>query len=152
MTTPKSNPSKHYKHFRKAVAFRFRKLELCRHCRFRAGSFSGLSPRIQVLAHMPCWPPWSFCPKQLRLPVLNETHTNICAGPRLKAQPVLESKIRVGIKTIIIVRLVWYKRCFVYLHTECSQLTVNYAEDWNMSKTVQYLLQKKSWNRFMQKR
>jgi hypothetical protein len=26
MTTP--NPSEHYKHFRKAVAFRFRKLEL----------------------------------------------------------------------------------------------------------------------------
>ena len=42
------------KHFRKAVAFAFRKLELCRHCRFRAGSFSGLSSRIQVLAHMPC--------------------------------------------------------------------------------------------------
>ena len=54
ITTPKSNPSKHYKHFRKAVAFAFRKLELCRHCRFRAGSFSGLSSRIQVLAHMPC--------------------------------------------------------------------------------------------------
>jgi hypothetical protein len=26
MTTPKSNPSKHHKHFRKAVAFCFRKL------------------------------------------------------------------------------------------------------------------------------
>jgi hypothetical protein len=51
MTTPKSNPSKHYKHFRKTIAFCFRKLELCRHCRFRAGSFSGLSSRIQVLAH-----------------------------------------------------------------------------------------------------
>jgi hypothetical protein len=67
MTTPKSNPSKHYKHFRKAVAFRFRKLELCRHCRFRAGSFSGLSPRIQVLAHMPCWPSWSFYPKTVEI-------------------------------------------------------------------------------------
>jgi hypothetical protein len=53
-TTPKTNPSEHYKHFRKAIAFPFRKLELCRHCRFRAGSFSGLSTRIQVLAHMPC--------------------------------------------------------------------------------------------------
>ena len=29
-----------------------RKKNLRRHCRFRAGSFSGLSPRIQVLAHM----------------------------------------------------------------------------------------------------
>jgi hypothetical protein len=86
MTTPKSNPSKHYKHFRKAVAFAFRKLELCRHCRFRAGSFSGLSSRIQVLAHTPCWPPWSFYPesvKQLRLLVVNETRTNSYTGPRL---------------------------------------------------------------------
>jgi hypothetical protein len=83
MTTPKSKPSKHYKHFRKAIAFPFRKLELCRHCRFRAGSFTGLSPRIQVFAHMPCWPPWSFYPKQLRLPVLNESHTNSYTGPRL---------------------------------------------------------------------
>jgi hypothetical protein len=84
MTTPKSNPSKHYKHFRKAIAFPFRKLELCRHCRFRAGSFSGLLPRIQVFAHMPCWPPWSFYPmKQLRLPVLKESHTNSYTGPRL---------------------------------------------------------------------
>ena len=37
ITTAKANPSKHYKHVRKAVAFAFRKLELCRHCRFRAG-------------------------------------------------------------------------------------------------------------------
>jgi hypothetical protein len=57
ITTPKSNPSKHYKHFRKAIAFAFWKLELCRHCRFRAGSFSGLSSRIQVLVHMPPPPP-----------------------------------------------------------------------------------------------
>jgi hypothetical protein len=28
MTTPKTNPSEHYKHFRKAIAFPFRKLEL----------------------------------------------------------------------------------------------------------------------------
>ena len=28
ITTPKINPSKHYKHFRKAVVFAFRKLEL----------------------------------------------------------------------------------------------------------------------------
>jgi hypothetical protein len=67
MTTPKSNPSKHYKHFRKAVAFAFRKLELCLHCRFRAGSFSGLSTRIQVFTHMQCWPPWSFYPKTVEI-------------------------------------------------------------------------------------
>jgi hypothetical protein len=33
-----------------------------------------------------------------------------------------------------------------------SQLTVNYAEVWIMSKAAQYLLQKRSWNRFMKKR
>jgi hypothetical protein len=44
MTTPKSNPSKHYKHFRRAIAFPFRKLEVCRHCRFRAGSFQDFRP------------------------------------------------------------------------------------------------------------
>jgi hypothetical protein len=83
MTTPKSNPSKHHKHFRKAVAYCFRKLELCRHCRFWAGSFSGLPPGFRF---------WHICHvdrhghlviKQLRLPVLNETHTNIYTGPRL---------------------------------------------------------------------
>jgi hypothetical protein len=37
MTTPKSIPSKHYKYFRKAIAFPFRKLELCPHCSFNGG-------------------------------------------------------------------------------------------------------------------
>jgi hypothetical protein len=62
LTTPKSNPSEHYK---QAIAFL--KLQLCRHCRFRAGSFSALLSRIQVLAHMPCWPPWSFYPKTVEI-------------------------------------------------------------------------------------
>jgi hypothetical protein len=86
MTTPKSNPSKHYKHFRMAIAFRFSKLELCRHCRFRAGSFSGLSPRIQVshICHVDRH--GHFTLKQLRLPVLNESHTNSYTGPRLKSK------------------------------------------------------------------
>ena len=86
MITPKSNPSEHYKHFRKAVAFPFRKLELCRHCRFRAGSFSGLSSRIQVssrihICHVDRH--GHFTLKELRLPVLNESHTNSYTGPRL---------------------------------------------------------------------
>jgi hypothetical protein len=68
-------------HFRKVIAFPFLKLELCRYCLFRAGSFSGLSSRIQVLAHMPCCR--HFTLKPLRLPVLNETHTNSYTGPRL---------------------------------------------------------------------
>ena len=83
ITTPESNPSTHYKHFRKAVAFAFRKLELCRHCRFRAGSFSGLSSRIRVLAHMPVDRHGHFTLKQLRLPVVNEMHTKSYTGPRL---------------------------------------------------------------------
>jgi hypothetical protein len=83
ITTPKSNPSTYYKHFRKAVAFAFRKLELCRHCRFRAGSFSGLSSRIRVLAQCHVDRHGHFTLKQLRLPVVNETHTKSYTGPRL---------------------------------------------------------------------
>ena len=79
MTTPKSNPSKHYKHFRKAIAFPFRKLELCRHCHFRAGSFSGF--RFSHICHVDRH--GHFTLKQLRLPVLNESHTNSYTGPRL---------------------------------------------------------------------
>jgi hypothetical protein len=57
MTTPKSNPSKHYKHFRKAIAFPFRKLELqyVDTAVSGRGHFRDHSSRIQVLAHMPCW-------------------------------------------------------------------------------------------------
>ena len=109
MTTPKTNPTEHYKHFRKAIAFPFQKLELCRHCRFRAWSFSGLSSRIQVLAHMPCYRHGHFTLKQLRLPVLNETHTNSYTGPRLlaKMQPfalvslVIRVKFCVKVKKIL---------------------------------------------------
>ena len=83
MTTPKSNPSKHHKHFRKAVAFCFRKLELCRHCRFRAGHFQDFCPgfRFWHICHVDRH--GHFTLKQLRLPVLNETHTNIYTGRRL---------------------------------------------------------------------
>ena len=31
---------------------------------------------------MPCWPPWSFTLKQLRLSLRNETHTKPYTGPR----------------------------------------------------------------------
>ena len=91
ITTPKSNPSKHYKHFRKAVAFAFRKLELCRHCRFRAGSFSGLRPgfRFWHICHVDHH--GHFTLKQLRLPVVNETHTNSYTGPRLNELDCLNS-------------------------------------------------------------
>ena len=85
MTTPKSNPSKHYKHFRKAIAFRFRNLELCRHCRFRAevifrtfvpdSGFGTCICHVDRHGH--------FTLKQLRLPVLNETHTNSYTDPSL---------------------------------------------------------------------
>ena len=78
MTTPESNPSKHYKHFRKAIAFRFRNLELCRHCRFRAEViFSTFVPDSgfgTCICHVDRH--GHFTLKQLRLPVLNETHTN----------------------------------------------------------------------------
>ena len=91
ITTPKSNSSKHFKHLRKAVGVGFQQLDPCRHCRFRAGSFSGLSSRIQV---------WHICHvdrhghftlKQLRLSLVNEVHTNSYAGPRLIAQSIIIS-------------------------------------------------------------
>jgi hypothetical protein len=83
MTTPKTNPSEHYKHFRKAIAFPFRKLELCRHCRFRAGHFQDFRPgfRFWHICHVDRH--GHFTLKQLRLPVLNEVHTN-STGPRLE--------------------------------------------------------------------
>ena len=44
ITTPKSNLSKQYKHFRKGVAFSFGRLELFLHFRSRAGSFLDFFP------------------------------------------------------------------------------------------------------------
>ena len=84
MTTPKSNPSKHYKHFRKAIAFPFRKLELYVDTAVSGlGHFQDFRPGFRL---------WHICHldhhghstiKRLRLPVLNETHTNSYTGPRL---------------------------------------------------------------------
>jgi hypothetical protein len=63
MTTPESNPFKHYKHFRKAIAFRFRNLELCRHCRFQY-----FRPGFRFWhMYMPCWSPWLFSPKTVEI-------------------------------------------------------------------------------------
>ena len=88
MTTPKSNPSKHYKHFRKTIAFCFLKLELCRHCRFRVGHFQDFRPgfRFWHICHVDRH--GHFTLKQLRLPVVNETHTNSYTGPRLFAYSI----------------------------------------------------------------
>ena len=82
-TTPISNPSQHIKHFRKAVAFIFWKLELCGHCRFRAGSFEDFRPgfRFWHICHVDRH--GQFTLKQLRLSVVSEMHTNIYTGPRL---------------------------------------------------------------------
>jgi hypothetical protein len=58
---------------------------------FQGGSFWGLSPRhihgVDRHGH--------FTLKQLRLPVLNETHTNIYTGPRLQGEG------REGVETAI---------------------------------------------------
>ncbi|CAB4035138.1 Hypothetical predicted protein, partial [Paramuricea clavata] len=71
MTTSKTNPSEHYKHFRKAIAFLFRK--------------------FWHICHVDCH--GHFTLKQLRLPVLNETHTNSCTGPRLDGRgPLLKPR------------------------------------------------------------
>ena len=84
LTTPKSNPSKRYKHFRKAVAFCFRKLELYVGTAVSGrGHFQDFCPgfRFWHICHVDRH--GHFTLKQLRLPVLNETHTNIYTGPRL---------------------------------------------------------------------
>ena len=80
MTTPKTNPSEHYKHFRKAIAFPFRKVD------------TAVSGRDHFQDFRPGFRFWHICHvdrhghftlKQLRLPVLNESHTNSYTGPRL---------------------------------------------------------------------
>ncbi len=82
---PKSNYSKYCRQFRKVVALAVQDLERCRHCRFWAWSFSGLSPQIRVLANISHVDRHGhFTLNQLRLSVLNETYTNsFTAGPRL---------------------------------------------------------------------
>ena len=87
--TPISNPSEHFKHFRKADAFVFWKLELCGHCRFRTGSFEDFHPgfRFWHMCHVDCH--GQFTLKQLRLSVVNEMHTNIYTGPRLHVRMCL---------------------------------------------------------------
>jgi hypothetical protein len=84
MTTPKSNPSKHYKHFRKTNAFCFRKLKLYVDTAVSGrGHFQDFRPgfRFWHICHVDRH--GHFTLKQLRLPVLNETHTNSYTGPRL---------------------------------------------------------------------
>jgi hypothetical protein len=85
MTTPKSNPSKHYKHFRKAVAFRFGSWSYVGHPVSGRGHFQDFRPgfRFWHICHVDRH--GHFTLKQLKLPVLNETHTNIYTGPRLGA-------------------------------------------------------------------
>ena len=56
---------------------------MCENTYIGVWSFSGISSRIHPLAHMPVVRHGHFTLKQLRLPVLNEMHTNSCTGPRL---------------------------------------------------------------------
>ena len=85
MTTPKTTPSEHYKHFRKAIiAFPFRKLELHVDTAVSGrGHFQDFRPgfRFWHICHVDRH--GHFTLKQLRLPVLNETNTNSYTGPRL---------------------------------------------------------------------
>ena len=85
ITTPINNPSKHYKHFRKAVACIGLKLELCRHCCFRVWSFEDFRPgfRFWHICHVDRH--GHFTLKQLRLSLVNETHTKPYTRPRLTA-------------------------------------------------------------------
>jgi hypothetical protein len=62
--------------------------------RFRTGSFSGLSSRIQDLAHI-CHVDrhGHITLKQSRLLVLNETHTNSYTGSRLSVENQVSDSI-----------------------------------------------------------
>ena len=81
ITTPISNPSKHYRHYRKDIACIGLKLELFRHCCFRAVSFyKDFRPGFEF---------WHICHvdrhghftlKQLRLSLVNETDTKPYTG------------------------------------------------------------------------
>ena len=85
--TPISNPSEHFKHFRKADAFVFWKLELCGHCRLRTVTFQGhfedFRPGFRFWYTCHVDHRGQFTLKQLRLSLLSEMHTNIYTGPRL---------------------------------------------------------------------
>ena len=69
ITTPVSNPSKHYRHFRKAVAS-------------GQGHFQDFRPgfRFWHICHVDRH--GHFTLKQLRLSLVNKTHTKPCTGPR----------------------------------------------------------------------
>ena len=83
ITTPVSNPSKHYRHFRKAVACIGLKLELCRPAVSGRGHFEDFRPGFGF---------WHICHvdrhghftlKRLRLSSVNETHTKPYTGPTI---------------------------------------------------------------------
>ena len=84
ITTPKSNPSKYYKHIRKAVAFAFAFWELAMSTLLFQG---GVILRIFVpdsgfgTCHVDHH--GHFTLKQLRLSLVNETHTKPYTGPIL---------------------------------------------------------------------
>jgi hypothetical protein len=50
--------------------------------------FRTFAPDSGFRTYMPCWPTWSFTLKQLRLPVLNKSHIDSYAGPRLQWKQV----------------------------------------------------------------
>ena len=73
----------HYKHFRKAVAFAFWKLELVDTAVSGRGHFEDFRPGFGKwhICHVDRH--GQFTLKQLRLSLVNEMPTNFCTGPRL---------------------------------------------------------------------
>ena len=66
-TTPKSVHCKHPDLFRKFFQHLIVELEMCENTNIGVWWFSGISSRIQPLAHMPCCLSWSFYPKTVKI-------------------------------------------------------------------------------------
>ena len=64
-TTPKSIHCKHPDRFRKLNKHLI--VEMCENTYIGVWSFSGISSRIQPLAHTPCCSSWSFYPKTVEI-------------------------------------------------------------------------------------
>ena len=120
INTPISSPSKHNRHFRKAVACIGLKLELCRHW---AGYFEDFRPGFGFWHICHVDRQGDFTLKQLRLSLVNETHTKPYTGPTLHLNECAQEASRV-VNTKNFLPLFCYSR-FKLLTLHCN--TPNFA-------------------------
>ena len=82
-TIPKSVHCKHPDLFRKFFQHLIVELEMCENTILGCGHFRAFRPGFSLWHTCHVVRHGHFTLKQLRLPVLNEMHTNSCTGPRL---------------------------------------------------------------------